>query len=430
MSGQGLRGRPAGAGPLVAAILVGCALGAGGTASHALLLYTGQGFLTAAGSMLALSLTSLAAGLWVGVQEPDTQPGRARWTWTVVAFGLASLLAAFWSTRPTVARAPLGGALAVLVLLAHPAYTSGLALGALAGVRRGAVAPAALAGGAIGVLGAAALLIPRFEPGTILLSAAGLIAAAAALGAGAASGTEGAGGMKGKVVLITGVGERGQLGFAVARRFLAAGARVVITARTDAVHELATELATQGEVAAVAADLTVEDDVARLVATASERFDRLDALVNIAGGLSVIKPIAETTPEEWSRETTRNAGTVHAVCRAALPLLRESHGAIVNFASPAGARAVPNLGAYSAAKASVIALTRALAIEEKPNGVRVNAIAPGMIDTAQNRRSVENTARTKWVSREEIAELALFLASDASSGVSGETIQALGEGLR
>jgi len=425
-----LPGRLTGVGPLGAAVLVGCALGAAGTASHALLLYTGQGFLTAAGSMLALSLFSLAAGLWVGLPVAGTKPGRARWTWTVIAFGLASLLATFWTTRPAAARAPMAGAFAVLVLLAHPAYTSGLALGVLAGERRAAVAPAALAGGAIGVLAAAVLLIPRFEAGTIVLSAAGLIAAAAALGAGAVRKMEGAGSMKGKVVLITGVGERGQVGFAVARRFLAAGARVVITARTDAVHELAAELAAEGQVAAVAADLTVDADVARLVATASERFGRLDALINTAGGLSLTKPLAETTPEEWNRETARNAGTVHAVCRVALPLLRESRGAIVNFAAPAGARAVPNLGAYSAAKAGVIALTRALAIEEKPNGVRVNAIAPGMIDTARNRRSVENAARTKWVSREEIAELALFLASAASSGVSGETIQALGEALR
>ncbi len=429
MNGGAGDGRSGGRGPALAALLVGGALGAGGTASHALLLYTGQGFLTAAGSMLGMSLISLAAGLWAGQPAPGTEPRRARWTWAVVAFGLASVFAAWWSTRSGPTRSPLAGAVAVLLLIAHPAYTSGLVLSALVRVRRAAIAPAALLGTAIGVIVAASVLIPRFDAGTIELSAAGLIAAAAALGASRTEG-QGARGMEERVVLITGVGGRGQAGFAIARRFLAAGARVVITARTAAVDELARELRDHGTAVGVAADLTSEADVARLIETVREQFGRLDALLNVAGGLGVIKPLADTTPEELQRETMRNAGTVHAVCRAALPLLRESQGAIVNFASPAGARAVASLGAYSAAKAAVIALTRALALEEKPHGVRVNAIAPGMIDTAQNRRSVENAARARWVTREEIGELALFLAGPASSGVSGETIHALGEGLR
>jgi NAD(P)-dependent dehydrogenase (short-subunit alcohol dehydrogenase family) len=91
---------------------------------------------------------------------------------------------------------------------------------------------------------------------------------------------------------------------------------------------------------------------------------------------------------------------------------------------------VRELGAYSAAKAAVIALTRALALEELPHGVRANAIAPGMIDTEQNRQSAADPATTKWVSREAIAEVTLFLASPVSRAVTGETIQALGDGLR
>ncbi|MCI0434027.1 MAG: SDR family oxidoreductase [Gemmatimonadetes bacterium] len=409
----------------IASLLVGMALGAGGTVGHALLLYMGQGFLNAAGWMLSLSLLSLAAGLWAGTPAAARRPGRGRWTWAVVAWGVASVYATFWGMQTSFGRSPLGGALAVLLVLAHPAYTTGLVLGSLPHGRRTGIAPAALAGCAVGVFASAALLIPRFDAGTIQLSAAGLVAAAAALGS--LRPVE-AVGMQGKVVLVTGVGDRGQVGFVVARRFLEAGARLIITARSHTVDELAADLRAHGEVVAVAADLTVEGDVDRLVQTARDRFDRLDALINVAGGLTVTKPLAETTPEEFQRETARNAATVHVVSRAALPLLRESRGAIVNFAAPAGERAVANLGAYSAAKAAVVALTRALALEEKSNGVRVNAIAPGRVDTAQNRAG--DATLTKWVTREQIAELALFLAGPASSGVSGETIHALGDALR
>ena len=236
--------------------------------------------------------------------------------------------------------------------------------------------------------------------------------------------------MNGKVAMVTGVGARGQVGYAIAQRLLRAGAHVIITGRGPVVEELAAELAAEGDVTAVIADLLSDDDVDRLVTSARDRYGRLDALINVAGGLSVIKPIAETSADEWWREIQRNAETTLRTCRAALPLLRESGGAIVNFASPAGLRAVGSLGAYSAAKAAVIALTRALALEEKKFGVRANAIAPGMIDTEQNRSQAADPETAKYVTREEIAEVALFLASDAASGISAETIHVLGESLR
>jgi 3-oxoacyl-[acyl-carrier protein] reductase/2-deoxy-D-gluconate 3-dehydrogenase len=169
--------------------------------------------------------------------------------------------------------------------------------------------------------------------------------------------------------------------------------------------------------------------VEQLIERVRAEFGRLDVVVNAAGGLSVIKPLAETQANEWQRELQRNAETGLNVTRAALPLLRERGGSVINFASPAALRAQASLGAYSAAKAAVVALTRALAIEEKQHGVRVNALAPGMIDTEQNRRSVPDPENVKWVSREQIAGVVLFLASDAASGITGETIQVLGESI-
>lgn len=418
----------------VAALAVGAALGASGTAGHALLLYTGQGFLLAAGLMLGLSLTSLATGLWVGAPDLTQRPGRARWTWAVIALGFASVLATVWGATPELRESATAGAFAVLFLLAQPAYTCGVTLAGVAWEgRRGTmvapVAPAAFLGGAMGVAVSATSLIPRFEAGTIYLASAALVAAGAAvLSIGSSRAIQRRADMQGRVAIITGVGDRGQAGYAIAQRFVAAGASLLITSRGEAVHELARELgpATVG----IPADLTIEADVDRIIGTVRDRFGRLDALINVAGGLGLIKPLADTSAEEWRREMQRNAETVLSMCRAALPMLRESRGSIVNFASPAGQRAVRELGAYSAAKAAVIALTRALALEELPHGVRANAIAPGMIDTEQNRQSAADPATTKWVSREAIAEVTLFLASPVSRAVTGETIQALGDGLR
>ncbi|HSJ14340.1 MAG TPA: SDR family oxidoreductase, partial [Longimicrobiales bacterium] len=132
-----------------------------------------------------------------------------------------------------------------------------------------------------------------------------------------------------------------------------------------------------------------------------------------------VRPAGETTLAELEREVQRNAGTMLVLTRAALPALRRSRGAIVNFASPTAARAPASLGAYAAAKAGVVALTQALAAEEKVHGVRVNAIAPGIMDTDQNRESMPGS---RYVRREDVAEVAYFLATRGAAAVSGEVV--------
>ncbi|HUG40560.1 MAG TPA: SDR family NAD(P)-dependent oxidoreductase, partial [Longimicrobiales bacterium] len=282
---------------------------------------------------------------------------------------------------------------------------------------RGGVTVPALLGAAAGAAVAAAWLIPSLPPGPVFFGAALVVAAAGAVDMGmTGEATEGA--MAEPVVLITGVGKRGQVGYALAEAFGAAGARLVLAGRSDDVQARAAELGT--DVVAVRADLATAEGAAAAVEAARERWGRLDTVVNAAGGLRVVKPLAETSPEEWSGEIDRNAGTAFLVSRAALPLLRESRGAIINFASPAAERAVARLGAYAAGKAGVVALTRAMAMEEKTTGVRVNAVAPGLIDTADNRAGVQDPDGTAWVSREAIAEVVLFLAS--ARGVSGEVV--------
>jgi NAD(P)-dependent dehydrogenase (short-subunit alcohol dehydrogenase family) len=231
--------------------------------------------------------------------------------------------------------------------------------------------------------------------------------------------TESAGAMRDRVVAVTGVGSTGQLGFAVASKFFAAGARLVVAGHSDAVRGLADQIGPRERVVGVRADLTTTDGVAAVVAAASS-FGRLDALINIAGGLTVMSSIEDTTSEKFRHEMGINAETVLLMSRAVLPLLRASRGSIVNFTSPAGEHALPSMGAYSAAKAAVIALTQSLAAEEAANGVRVNAIAPGMIDTDQNRFSAG--ADAKFVKREQVADAVMFLVSDAASGISGEVV--------
>ncbi|HEX6307236.1 MAG TPA: SDR family oxidoreductase [Longimicrobiales bacterium] len=415
----------------IAALAAGIALGAAATAGTALLLYTGQGFLRAAGLLVSSMLMAVAAGLWAGAPEPGALPSaRARWATLSIALVAGGIFAGLWNARAALREHALGGALAVLLVLALPAYTAGSLLAALHARNRphrsGAVATGAIAGSAIGVLLATTVLIQALEPYAIYFGAAVLISAASLLDRRRVlmSPASGDTHMIDRVVIVTGVGDAGQLGFAVARRFLEAGARVVISARSPELPEIAASLRGFGEVMPVHAELTSDAHIETLIGRTREQFGRIDALVNVAGGLSVIATVADTTPEEWQREIERNAGTVLRVTRAALPLLRESRGAIVNFAAPAAHRAPARLAAYSAAKAAVIALTRAVAIEEKASGVRANAIAPGLMDTEQNRAGTGDEAT--YVSRDDVAAVALFLAGPASAGITGETVQVLG----
>jgi NAD(P)-dependent dehydrogenase (short-subunit alcohol dehydrogenase family) len=421
----------------IAALMVGVTLGATATGGIALLLYTGQGFLRAAGLLVSSTIMAVAAGLWAGAPEPEDAGAVAtggRWLAQLVALVAGGMFSALWSARSPLQELAWGGALAVLLVLALPAYAAGALLAGLHARDRprlaGAVAAAATAGGAFGVLLAATVLIQSLEPYGIYYGGTALLAVVALFDRRGRSLPLVTGDidMTDRVVIVTGAAVRGQLGFTIARTFLDEGARVVISARSQVPDDVVSELAMHGDVLAVPADLTNDVDVARLITTVQERFGRIDALINVAGGLSVIASVEHTTPEEWLREIERNSGTALRLSRAALPMLRENRGAIVNFAAPAGERAPARLAAYSAAKAAVIALTRSLAIEEKANGVRVNAIAPGTMDTGQNREHASDDAI--YVSRDDVAAVTLFLAGSGARGITGEIVHVLGETIR
>jgi NAD(P)-dependent dehydrogenase (short-subunit alcohol dehydrogenase family) len=399
----------------VAAATAGLAVGVAGAAGVALLLYRDRGMLVPAGFLTGLALLCIGAGVWAGAGA--TSAGRRGLT-AIVGFTAAAVIAYFWTTVTALQTTTLGPPLAVVLLLAEPMFAGGALLASLGG--RNTPMSGLLAGG-LGVMLATAVLIPHLPAVSVYLIAA----VAVAVGMLATGGTRSER-MRGQRVIITGVGGRGQVGYALAEAFLAEGARLVITGHSTEVGAHARELSAKGVVTSVVADLTQPADADRVVAMARERLGGLDALVNAVGGLRVIRPLAETSVEEWDDEIDRNARTTFVMCTAALPLLRQSRGAIVNFAAPAGLEAGANVGAYSAGKAGVIAVTQALAKEEKATGVRVNAVAPGMVDTEQNRGEVEDPSAVDWVTREQIAALVVFLAGPASGGVTGEVVRAMG----
>lgn len=231
----------------------------------------------------------------------------------------------------------------------------------------------------------------------------------------------------GKVVLVTGVGRAGQIGHAVARAFGQAGARLVLCDRNAvALAERVHEFTAAGMEAHPAAGDLTEPEVAHFVVQAAvRRFGRLDVLVNVAGGLTTYGPIGGTSPDAFDRELDINLKTTYLMSQAAVEALAATRGCIVNFASVAYFRPQPNLAVYAGAKAAVAGFTRALAAELLDRGIRVNAVAPGMVRTGDNVASVGD-APVRWVEMDEITAGVLFLASASASAVTGHVLPLTG----
>jgi len=229
-----------------------------------------------------------------------------------------------------------------------------------------------------------------------------------------------------KVAVVTGAA--GGVGRAVTERLLARGARVVAVDVSPALHKLAS-----ADVAAVEGDVVVAATAEQAVATALERWQRLDVLVNNAGHI-VYKGILDTSEEEWDRVLAVNARSAFLFCRAAIPaMLERGGGTIVSTASISGLIGLAGQAAYAASKGALVQLTRQLAVEFSPQGIRVNAVAPGAIDTPFLRSFVDAQADPaaveaainshhplgRMASPGEVADAIVYLASDEASFVTG-----------
>jgi NAD(P)-dependent dehydrogenase (short-subunit alcohol dehydrogenase family) len=217
--------------------------------------------------------------------------------------------------------------------------------------------------------------------------------------------------MDGKVIVVTGA--LGALGKVVAASALARGARV---AGVD--HAASQVAATPDRIELGGVDLTDAAQAKTAIDTAASHFGRCDALINIAGGFA-FETVAEGDPKTWQRMYALNVLTALNASRSAIPhLVASGSGRIVNVGAMGALQAGSGMGAYAASKAGVHRLTEALAAEWKGK-ITVNAVLPSIIDTPANRASMPSADFGKWVKPEELANVILFLASDAASAVTG-----------
>ena len=231
----------------------------------------------------------------------------------------------------------------------------------------------------------------------------------------------------GKVVLITGVARPGQIGHGVAMAFGGAGAKLVLAdLNAVAVAERGREFTTLGiEAEPAAGDLTDPDVAAHAIEVAMKKFGRLDALVNVAGGLTTYGPADQLDLRGFDREININLKTAFLMSRAAAPALTATKGAIVNFSSLALFRPMAPMAVYAAAKAGVGALTWSLA-KEWLGKVRVNAVAPTAVRTPDNQASMGDA---KFLELDQLVAAVMFLASPASSAITGHVLPLVGPEL-
>ncbi len=237
--------------------------------------------------------------------------------------------------------------------------------------------------------------------------------------------------LEGKVALVTG-GGRG-LGKGIALALAEAGAHVALASRTEVqVQEAAREVQALGRQALpLVADVAKLPDVQRMVEETVAEFGRLDILVN-AAGVNQRMPSLEVTPELWDTILDVNLKGTFFACQAAARVMKGRGGSMINIASLLSAVGIPTLAPYAASKTGVVGLTRVLAAEWGPLGIRVNCIGPGYFYTEMTRALFANQ---DWVARlirqvplgrsglpEDLAGVAVFLASDASRYVTGQVI--------
>jgi NAD(P)-dependent dehydrogenase (short-subunit alcohol dehydrogenase family) len=223
-----------------------------------------------------------------------------------------------------------------------------------------------------------------------------------------------------RVVLITGA--KGGLGSFVTTAFLEAGDSVVGSAKSIQASDFSNP-----NFVAMPADLTDAAAARQLVESTAQRFQRIDALIHVMGGFAGGQPIPETDDATWDLMMNLNVRAAFYMLRAVLPHMRKAgRGRIVAIAGRAAVEPAANISAYSASKAALVSLVRTAALENKELGITANTILPGTMNTDGNRKADPHADASRWVPPEMVADLAVFLASEAGAQITGAAIPIYG----
>jgi NAD(P)-dependent dehydrogenase (short-subunit alcohol dehydrogenase family) len=236
--------------------------------------------------------------------------------------------------------------------------------------------------------------------------------------------------LRGKIVLVTGA--TGGLGRVVVKRLLESGAVVASAYRDEArFRDLVVFVGgAQDSLIGLRADVTSEEDVRAMAEEVVRRYGRVDALLNLAGGYRGGADVASTPEDDWDFLMRTNLKSAFLCSRAVLPaMMKAGSGRIVSVAARPAVenKGRARSGAYTVSKAGVVVLTQTIAEETRKTGITANCIVPGTIDTPKNRMQIEGGDFSKWADPGEIAEILLFLVSDASSVTSGAAIPVFGK---
>jgi NAD(P)-dependent dehydrogenase (short-subunit alcohol dehydrogenase family) len=216
-------------------------------------------------------------------------------------------------------------------------------------------------------------------------------------------------------------GAAGNLGRAVASAFAGAGDNLVLLdLKRGALQDSDQQFF-------IAADLLDAQSVQAAVDQAVQRFKRVDVLCNIAGGFRMGSPVHQTSDKDWNFLFDVNARTVLHTSRAVVPvMLKAGGGKIVNIGAFAAQRGAAQMGAYVASKSAVIRLTETMAAELREKNINVNCVLPTLIDTPENRAAMPDADPRRWVAPQALAEVILFLASDAARAIHGAALPVTG----
>jgi NAD(P)-dependent dehydrogenase (short-subunit alcohol dehydrogenase family) len=230
-----------------------------------------------------------------------------------------------------------------------------------------------------------------------------------------------------KIVMITGAS--GNLGAVLSRAFQASGAKLALVDRgKERLQQAFPDLVGLPDYLLVnCADLMDEGAVEASVTEIIQHFIHIDVLVNTVGGFRAGKMLHETPLETWEFMLALNARSVFIACKKVIPhMLNQGSGKIVNVAARPGLEGKEGMAAYSASKSAVFRLTESMTAELKSHGINVNCIIPGTIDTAPNREAMPDADYSTWVTPDSLADVILFLSSEAARDVHGAALPVYG----